>query len=99
MSEAFGTSLLLENEMNRGAPKTSGGDELIGRQLDVSSQTTIRLMRLPEVCRATGLCRAMIYRLQSEQRFPRSVKITEHAVGWIEHEIQRWLTERASVGR
>jgi prophage regulatory protein len=41
----------------------------------------------------------MIYRLQSERRFPRSVKITERAVGWIEHEIQEWLIERASVGR
>ena len=41
----------------------------------------------------------MIYRLQAEQRFPRSVKITEHAVGWIEHEVQKWLAERAAARR
>jgi len=85
--------------MNRTAPTTSGGDALIRRQLNVTAPATIRLMRLPEVCRTTGLCRAMIYRLQSQRRFPRSVKITKHAVGWIEYEIQGWLTERASVDR
>ena len=85
--------------MNRSAPKTSGGDTLTRCHLNVTTPTTIRLMRLPEVCRATGLCRAMIYRLQSQRRFPRSVRITDHAVGWIEYEIQGWLTERASVGR
>jgi len=57
----------------------------------------IRLLRLPEVCKATGLGRAMIYRLQAEQRFPKSVKITEHAVGWIESEVQTWLAERVAA--
>lgn len=57
----------------------------------------IRILRLPEVCKATGLGRAMIYRLQTEQRFPRSVKITEHAVGWIESEVQTWLAQRAAA--
>jgi prophage regulatory protein len=57
----------------------------------------IRILRLPEVCKATGLGRAMIYRLQAEQRFPKSVKITEHAVGWIESEVQIWLALRAAA--
>jgi len=57
----------------------------------------IRILRLPEVCKATGLGRAMIYRLQAAQRFPRSVKITEHAVGWIESEVQTWLAQRAAA--
>jgi Prophage CP4-57 regulatory protein (AlpA) len=35
----------------------------------------------------------MIYRLQSQRRFPRSVKITEHAVESAEYEIQRWLLD------
>jgi prophage regulatory protein len=57
----------------------------------------IRILRLPEVCKSTGLGRAMIYRLQAEQRFPKSVKITEHAVGWIEREVQAWLAERVAA--
>ena len=57
----------------------------------------IRILRLPEVCKATGLRRAMIYRLQAEQRFPKSVKITEHAVGWVESEVQTWLAARLAA--
>jgi prophage regulatory protein len=57
----------------------------------------IRILRLPEVCKSTGLGRAMIYRLQAEQRFPKSVRITEHAVGWIESEVQTWLAARAAA--
>jgi prophage regulatory protein len=63
----------------------------------VALTVPIRLLRLPEVCKATGLGRAMIYRLQAEQRFPKSVKITEHAVGWIESEVQTWLAARAAA--
>jgi prophage regulatory protein len=29
-----------------------------------------------------------------EGRFPKPVKISVRAVGWIEHEIQEWLTKR-----
>jgi prophage regulatory protein len=63
----------------------------------VALTVPIRLLRLPEVCKATGLGRAMIYRLQAEQRFAKSVKITEHAVGWIESEVQIWLAARAAA--
>ena len=57
----------------------------------------IRILRLPEVCQATGLKRAMIYRLQQRKRFPQSVKITDHAVGWIDAEVQAWLDERVAA--
>jgi prophage regulatory protein len=56
----------------------------------------IRILRLPEVCRVTGLGRTMIYRLQLEHRFPQSVKITDYAVGWVEGEVQAWLAEQAT---
>lgn len=56
----------------------------------------IRIIRLPEVCRMTGLGRAMIYRLQSRKSFPQSVKITDYAVGWIDSEVQAWLAQRAA---
>lgn len=56
----------------------------------------IRILRLPEVRRVTGLGRTMIYRLQQEHRFPQSVKITDYAVGWVEGEVQAWLAERAT---
>ena len=55
-----------------------------------------RILRLREVCHATGLGRSMIYRLQQENRFPHSVKLTDYAVGWLEAEVQTWLATRAA---
>jgi len=57
----------------------------------------IRILRLPEVCQVTGLKRAMIYRLQQRKSFPQSVKITDHAVGWIDAEVQAWLEHRVAA--
>ena len=59
----------------------------------------IKVLRLPDVCKVTGLRRAMIYRLQSQQRFPHSISITDHAVGWIEREVQAWLEQRLAARR
>jgi prophage regulatory protein len=58
-----------------------------------------RWLRLPEVCQVTGLKRAMIYRLQQRKSFPQSVKITDHAVGWIDAEVQAWLEQRIAARR
>jgi prophage regulatory protein len=55
---------------------------------------SIRLLRLPQVIELVGLRRAAIYKLQSEGRFPRRVKLGVRAVGWVEAEIQEWLAER-----
>jgi prophage regulatory protein len=54
----------------------------------------IHVLRLAQVIERTGLRKTKIYELQSEGEFPMRVKITAHAVGWIEHEVQAWLAER-----
>lgn len=65
----------------------------------VVTPLTITILRLPEVCRVTGLSRAMIYRLQARGSFPQSINVTDHAVGWIASEIEGWLLERAAASR
>lgn len=62
-------------------------------------RTPQRLLRLREVCRTTGLCRSMIYRMQAENRFPRRVKIGVRAVGWLEDEVAQWLADRVASSR
>jgi prophage regulatory protein len=47
-----------------------------------------------EVCKITGLGRSFIYQLQTESRFPHSVKIGARAVGWLEDEVWKWLADR-----
>jgi prophage regulatory protein len=54
----------------------------------------IHILRLTQVIERTGLKKTTIYELQSEGQFPMRVKITAHAVGWIEHEVQDWLAGR-----
>lgn len=52
------------------------------------------LIRLPEVQRRTGYSRAWLYRLLSENRFPKPVKIGSRAIAFVESEIETWINER-----
>ena len=54
----------------------------------------IRILRLARVIDMTGLGKTKIYELQAKGRFPMSVRITTHSVGWVEHEVQAWLSGR-----
>jgi prophage regulatory protein len=59
----------------------------------------IQVLRLPQVCRITGLCRSSIYQMEAEHRFPRRIKIGTRSVGWIESEVQHWLRQRMEGSR
>ena len=54
----------------------------------------VQILRLPQVCKVTGLGRSMIYQLESQRRFPCRVRIGARAVGWVEAEVQGWLAGR-----
>jgi prophage regulatory protein len=60
-----------------------------------------RFLRLPEVINRTGLGRASIYARMAEQppRFPSSVPLGGHAVGWVESEISQWVEDRIREAR
>lgn len=62
-------------------------------------QITAQVLRLPQVCALTGLCRSMIYRMEAEQRFPRRIKLGCRSVGWIEGEVQDWISRRIEGSR
>jgi len=54
---------------------------------------------MKQVCRLTGLGKSMIYQLEHDHCFPSRIKLTNHAVGWIESEVQHWLAERIASSR
>ena len=56
-----------------------------------------RVLRLPQVEEKTGLGHDSIYRLGREGSFPRPIKLSERASGWLEHEIDEWLEQRAAA--
>jgi prophage regulatory protein len=59
----------------------------------------VQILRLPQVCKVTGLGRSMIYQLEAERRFPTRVRIGLRAVGWVESEVQGWLARRVEEHR
>ncbi|WP_439574926.1 helix-turn-helix transcriptional regulator [Phreatobacter sp.] len=52
------------------------------------------MLRREEVTRRTGLARSTIYKLAGLGQFPRPVKITGRASGWLETEIDAWQKSR-----
>lgn len=64
-----------------------------------ASLPSVQILRLPQVCKVTGLGRSMIYQLESERRFPCRVRIGARAVGWVEAEVQLWLLGRIEQHR
>ena len=56
--------------------------------------TQTRVVRMRELTKLTGLARSRIYQLQAEGQFPKSIKLSERSVGWIEIEVLTWIEER-----
>lgn len=54
----------------------------------------MRLIRLKEVMRLTGLARSTVYKVMKEGRFPESVGLGGKAVAWVESEVQEWILAR-----
>ena len=50
-----------------------------------------RILRRPDVEKATGLSRSSIYSKISSGTFPKAVKLGENSVGWKETDIQGWI--------
>ena len=57
------------------------------------------MLRFPTVKARTGLSRSTIYLRISRGTFPASVSLGGRAVGWIEAEVQAWLTARIAQRR
>lgn len=63
------------------------------------------LLRIKQVQARIGLGRSSIYALADKNgshydpSFPRSIKISTHAVGWIESEVEMWLESRIKFSR
>lgn len=54
----------------------------------------MRIIRLKEVMKSTGLSRSAIYKFVGEGIFPKSVPLGSRAVGWVEEEVLDWVRAR-----
>jgi prophage regulatory protein len=53
-----------------------------------------RLIRESECLRRTGLSRTQRWRLERAGTFPARVPLSERTFGWVESEVQEWITNR-----
>jgi prophage regulatory protein len=58
---------------------------------------TQTFLRIADVSRVTGLPRATIYEMVSKGTFPKQVRLSPRAVGWIESEIVKWQEGRIAA--
>jgi prophage regulatory protein len=58
-----------------------------------------KILRLPSVLDRTGLSRSTVYLRVTEGRFPRPVSLGARAVGWIETEVEEWISRQIEVSR
>lgn len=61
--------------------------------------TALNILRRKQVEGRTGLSRSTIYLRVSEGTFPKPVNLGARAVGWLESEIDGWLTSRVEESR
>ena len=58
-----------------------------------------KIIRISTVKAVTGLSRGTIYRLIKESDFPKQIKLSTQAAGWIESEVNDWLESRIAESR
>jgi prophage regulatory protein len=58
------------------------------------SSMSPKIIRRKEVEQRIGLACSTIYAMMAAQKFPRPVRIGRRAVGWLEEDIQNWLSDK-----
>lgn len=56
----------------------------------------MRIIRLKEVMKMTGLGRSTVYKYIAEGTFPKPIPLGGRSVGWLEGEVSEWILERVS---
>ena len=55
-----------------------------------------KILRIRTVLERTGLSRSTVYRKMLDGTFPNRIKISEHACGWRQSAIDRWIADPVS---
>lgn len=59
-----------------------------------TSQEKLSILRRKQVEKRTGLSRSTIYLQMQKGKFPEPINLGLRSVGWLEHEIEDWLSGR-----
>jgi len=58
-----------------------------------------KILRLPTVKDLTGLSRSTIYLRISKNEFPAPISLGGRAVGWVEADVNAWLSEKIASSK
>ena len=58
-----------------------------------------KILRLRQVIAKTGLARSTIYDLIKRESFPKPIKLAAKIVGWLENEIEEWISVQIKKSR
>ncbi len=74
--------------------------EKVNRSCKQSGSREILLdpvLKLPEVLRATALCKTSLYEMIKNDEFPSPIKLGRRAVGWKQSTIIDWIDSRPTT--
>jgi len=57
------------------------------------------VLRWPEVAKIIPISRSHAHALASQGKFPKPIKLGPRASGWLESEINAWISERIAESR
>ena len=63
---------------------------------EITEVLIMKLLRLKAVMEATGLGRSSIYKFIAQGTFPKPVQLGDRAVGWVDQEVEDWITDRVA---
>lgn len=59
--------------------------------------TTLEIVREPERLRKTALSRVSWWRYERAGLAPKRIRLGPNSIGWLKHEIDAWIAERAAA--
>lgn len=65
----------------------------------MAPEKPLRLARLPEVLRLTGLSRSSLFALVQARKFPSQIKLSERSSAWVCSEVEQWIIDRIKNSR
>jgi prophage regulatory protein len=69
----------------------------VSNEMSDNTGATTRMLRFREVHARTQLSRVTIWRMERRREFPARRQLSANAVGWIEREVEEWLSTRRTA--
>ena len=63
----------------------------------MSATEPLKLIRLPEVVKRTGMGRSSVYRQIADRTFPAPASLGGRTVAWVEAEVSQWIADRIAA--